>query len=109
MQVIGFGKDNHDNFKIIAEQTFIKGNRISEERILELMQKMGFKLKNPVNWTYYTPNIYLSDIHDENIIQSDRGNIFIVDCDIRLNTPDLNCGGTRVDTNEIFISENKDN
>lgn len=29
-----------------------------------------------------TPTIYLSDMHDENVIRSDKGNVFVVDCDI---------------------------
>lgn len=39
---------------------------------LEYMIKMGFELKNPRNWTYATPDIYLSDMHDENVIRSNK-------------------------------------
>jgi hypothetical protein len=42
-----------------------------------------------------TPEIYLSDLHDENVIHSKEGNVFVVDCDIRINTPELRCGGKR--------------
>lgn len=42
-----------------------------------------------------TPEIYLSDLHDENVIRSKEGNVFVVDCDIRINTPKLRCGGKR--------------
>ena len=52
--------------------------------------KMGFNLINSKNWTYSTPEIYLSDLHDENVIRSKEGNVFVVDCDIRINTPELN-------------------
>lgn len=48
-----------------------------------------------------TPAIYLSDMHDENVIRSDKGNVFVVDCDIRINIPELNAGGIRKLTNEI--------
>ena len=47
------------------------------------MQQMGFELKNPRNWTYTTPDIYLSDMHDENVIRSASGTIFVVDRDIQ--------------------------
>lgn len=60
-------------------------------------------LRNPRNWTYATPEIYLSDMHDENIIKSREGNIFVVDCDIRINTPELRAGGTRTLTTEVEI------
>ena len=60
------------------------------------MQQMGFELRNPRNWTYTTPDIYLSDMHDENVIRSKKSDtIFVVDCDIRINTPELHQGGTR--------------
>ena len=43
----------------------------------------------------------LSDMHDENVIRSQSGNIFVIDCDIRINTSELKCGGTRILTTEI--------
>ena len=63
--------------------------------------EMGFELRNPRNWTYATPDIYLSDLHDENVILSREGNVFVVDCDIRINTPQLRAGGTRTLTTEV--------
>ncbi len=63
---------------------------------------MGFELKNPRNWTYATPEIYLSDMHDENVIRSNHSDtIFVVDCDIRINTPELRQGGTRILSTEV--------
>lgn len=95
LTVIGFGRDMDGFFKIIVEQPFIKGNHVDDEEIEEFMKNMGFKLYNPRNWTYATPDIYLSDMHDENVLKSDSGTIFVVDCDIRINTPQLNVGGIR--------------
>ena len=96
LTVLGFGRDAKDEFKIICEQPFIGGTHVSDEEIAEYMQRMGFELKNPHNWTYATPDIYLSDMHDENVIRSQTGAICVVDCDIRINTPELRNGGTRV-------------
>ena len=67
------------------------------------LPKMGFELRNPRNWTYSTPDIYLSDMHDENVLQSPSGTIFVVDCDIRINTPELRAGGTRTLTTEVEL------
>lgn len=47
------------------------------------------------------PEIYLSDMHDENVIKSDAGTFFVVDCDIRINTPELKHGGIRNLTTEV--------
>lgn len=103
LQVIGFGRDASNQFKIIVEQPFIEGVALSEEKIVEFVEKLGFKLKNPKNWTYATPEIYLSDMHDENLIKSRCGNIFVIDCDIRINTPELKQGGIREYSNEVVF------
>jgi hypothetical protein len=105
LTIVGFGRDNKGEFKIIAEQPFIDGQPVSDAEIAEFMCQMGFELKNPRNWTYATPDIYLSDMHDENVIRSVAGSIFVVDCDIRINTPELRNGGTRTLTTEVSYSE----
>ena len=95
--VLGFGRDKRGEFKIIVEQPFIDGQPVSDEEIATYMRQMGFELKNPRNWTYATPDIYLSDMHDENVIRSKHSDtIFVVDCDIRINTPELRQEGTRI-------------
>lgn len=104
LDVIGFGRDDSSEFKILVSQPFIEGQKISEEEISTFMDNMGFKLNNPRNWTYSTPEIYLSDMHDENVIRSSSGTIFVIDCDIRLNTPDLRIGGNRIFTTEVICS-----
>ena len=103
LTVLGFGRNETGEFKIICEQPFIGGSHVSDEEIAEYMQRMGFKLKNPRNWTYATPEIYLSDMHDENVIRSETGAICVVDCDIRINTPELREGGTRQLTTEVGL------
>ncbi len=74
---------------------------MEDAEIQTFAEKMGFTLMNPRNWTYATPEIYLSDLHDENVIRSANGNVFVVDCDIRINTPELKQGGIRQLTTEI--------
>ena len=102
LTVLGFGRDSHNEFKIICEQPYIDGQPVSDAEIADYMQQMGFELKNSRNWTYATPDIYLSDMHDENVIRSNKTNtIFVVDCDIRINTPELRQGGRRLLTTEV--------
>ena len=62
---------------------------------------MGFKSINPRNWTFANKDIYLSDMHDENVLLSPNGHICVIDCDIRINIPELRTGGTRILTNEV--------
>ncbi len=100
--MLGFGRDKRGEFKIIAEQPFIDGQPVDDGEIATFMQQMGFELKNARNWTYATPQIYLSDMHDENVLRSLKSNtIFVVDCDIRINTPELRQGGTRILSTEV--------
>ena len=104
LTVLGFGRNKRDEFKIIAEQPFIDGQPVNDEEIAYYMQKMGFELKNPRNWTYATPDIYLSDMHDENVIRSNKSDtFFVVDCDIRINTPELRQGGTRTLSTDVHF------
>jgi hypothetical protein len=103
LKVFCFGRDTGGNFKIIVEQPFIKGKRMSDQEIAHFMKQMGFQLVNPKNWTYATPEIYLSDMHDENVFISETGNVFVVDCDIRINVPELRCGGIRSYSNNVQL------
>ncbi len=105
LHVLGFGRLEDESFQVIAEQPYIKGMQMSDDEIAIFAQNMGFKQINPKNWTYATAEIYLSDLHDENIIRSEEGNIFVVDCDIRINTPELRCGGERELTTEVKFNE----
>ena len=101
LTVLGFGRTMYGDFQVIVQQPFIHGSALPENEILKYAESIGFRLINPRNWMYANPEIYLSDLHDENIIKSPQGNIFVIDCDVRINTPDLHCGGCRRLTNEI--------
>ena len=103
MQVLGFGENTNGDFEIVVEQPFVQGSRMSDEEIEAYANKLGYKLVNRNNWTYSTKLIYLSDLHDENVIRSKNGNIFVIDCDIRINTPALNAGGKRELINVVEI------
>lgn len=49
----------------------------------------------------------ISDMHDENVIRSNKSNIiFVVDCDIRINTPELGQGETREISNKVVLVTN---
>ena len=104
LTVVGFGRFRSGDFQIIVEQPYIQGSKISDAEIATFARNMGFSLINPNNWTFATPDIYLSDMHDENVIRSREGNIFVIDCDIRINVPALKAGGTRAFSTDIEIT-----
>jgi len=105
MKVIGFGRTIDGAFNILVEQPFICGSGATQEQIENYAKNLGFTLINPRNWTYANSNIYLSDLHDENVIISQTGNIFVIDCDIRINIPELHCEGRRSLSSEVAINE----
>lgn len=105
MNVLGFGRTRGGDFQVIVEQPFIQGERMTDKAIRQYAEQLGFELKNARNWTFATKDVYLSDLHDENVICSRNGTVFVVDCDIRINTPELKAGGQRTLTNEVsFLS-----
>lgn len=101
MRVIGFGENNSHDFVIIVEQTFIQGTRMSDDEVEEYALKLGYRIVDKESWTYATDDVYLSDLHDENVLLSAGGNVFVIDCDIRINAPYLNAGGHRMLTNYV--------
>ena len=105
LNVLGFGYSQDGAFQIVVEQPFIHGSSMTDDEIEDFATAMGFELRNARNWTFATPEIYLSDLHDENVIRSKDGNIFVIDCDIRINTPSLRQGGTRQLTNNVVFIE----
>lgn len=105
LKVIGFAENSLGEFRIIVEQPYIQGQSVLEEEINNFLVSLGFQLKNKRNWTYATSEIYLSDVHDENVLKSSKGTIFIIDCDIRINSPILRTGGTRKLTTDILLSD----
>ena len=105
LNVLGFGYSQDGAFQIVVEQPFIHGSSMTDTEIEDFATAMGFELRNARNWTFATPEIYLSDLHDENVIRSKDGNIFVIDCDIRINTPSLRQGGTRQLTNNVVFIE----
>jgi hypothetical protein len=103
---LGFGNNVNDEFCIIVDQPFIQGSEMTNEEIKDFAMKLGFSSVNPRNWTYATTEVYLSDLHDENVLKSTNANVFVIDCDIRINVPELRCGGMRKYSTEIsFLNQ----
>lgn len=99
--VLGFGCDSNGNFVIIVQQLFVHGEKMSDAEIADFAQQLGFNLINANNWTFASKDVYLSDMHDENVLRAPRNHIFVIDCDIRINTPELKAGGKRKLTNKV--------
>ena len=101
MRVIGFGEDSGNDFVVVVEQPFIQGVRLNDEDIESYAEQLGYRLVDKNSWTYATDDIYLSDLHDENVLLSAGENVFVIDCDIRINVASLKAGGCRNLTNIV--------
>lgn len=45
--------------------------------------------------TFANEELYLSDLHEENVLNQDHERYYVIDGDFRLNTPEAGIGGTR--------------
>jgi hypothetical protein len=95
MRVMGYGRNGEGYFKVVVEQPYIRGERMSEEEIEEFTQRIGFDLRRRGNWTYTNDDIYISDLHNENVLRTPAGNVAVIDADVRLNLAELGYGGMR--------------
>lgn len=95
MEVIGFGRDSLGRFCTAVRQPFIIGHAVSKDKVTELAAELGQKLiESALSGNDYSSKyIYLADLNDENVIEDPEGNLHVIDCDIRLNTPQLGLGG----------------
>ena len=85
LTVLAFGRNSDGAFQVIVEQPFIQGSKLSESEIGDYASNMGFALKSAYSWTYLIPGIYISDLHDENVLRTKGGNIAVIDAELRLN------------------------
>jgi len=103
LTVKGFAHDTERGFVIIVEQPFIKGSQVENEADIDnMMKNFGFSKVQKPRYSYYTDGIfYISDLHDENVLQTPEGNLAVIDADLRLNTPDLNARGIYQIANDL--------
>ena len=92
-KVIGCWTDRVDDLlpRLLGNQIAEGGEAVVYDHGATLIKSIGL-------------DYYLSDMHDENVIRSSAGTIFVVDCDIRINTPELKQGGRRVLTTDVVFS-----
>lgn len=77
LMALGFGRIRRGSSRLSASSHSSEA-RMCLTRNSRIHAAHGFELKNPRNWTYATPDIYLSDMHDENVIRSETGAFCVV-------------------------------
>ena len=102
LKITGFGRNSKGEFQFLVEQPFIQGTYATQAEIDKFITKAGFtKSTKDKGNTFITDDLYVSDLHDENVIKTPNGNLIVIDADIRLNTPELNRNGKYVINNDI--------
>lgn len=109
LEIKGFGRNSKGKFQFIVEQPFIQGEPATQEEIDKFITKIGFsKSEKDRGNTFLSDDLYLSDLHDENVIKTPQGDLVVIDADLRLNTPDLNRGGKYKVNNSIVPMDEAD-
>jgi len=90
LNVKGFTRDDDGTFYIVAEQPFIIGEHVGLSEIRQYMSHLGFAQQRNI---YTNGCLYVTDLHDQNVIKTDCGTLIVIDADIRLNTPEVNKNG----------------
>lgn len=102
LKITGFGRNSKGEFQFLVEQPFIQGTPATQAEIDRFITKAGFtKSTKDKGNTFITNDLYVSDLHDENVIKTPNGNLIVIDADLRLNTPELNRNGKYVINNDI--------
>ena len=106
LKVIGFGRNEQGEFQFVVDQPFIEGIAPTLIEIQDFMEKAGFRKNDKDRGnTYTTELVYASDLHNENVIKAPDGTLIVIDADLRLNTPDLQRGGTYKIDNSIVTAK----
>ena len=98
MKVLGFGRNEHQQFVVVIEQPYCAGTVVSEQERREFMYALGFEDAGSdygMHLNFRTSSLYIGDLNDYNVIKGESG-IHVIDADCRLNTPTLGCGGSYI-------------
>lgn len=92
MELLGLGRNEAGEFCVVIKQRFIEGEYI-EDGTVDLDVLSDFREINVKTREFVTDNLILGDLHDRNVLRSEEGRLFVIDCNTYLNTPDKGRGG----------------
>ena len=98
MKVLGYGRDEQQQFVVVVEQAYCAGHKVPEQERRDFMYALGFEDAGSdygMHLNYRNSSLYIGDLNDYNVIKGESG-IHVIDADCRLNVPTLGCGGTFV-------------
>ncbi len=102
----GFTQDKNGNLLFVVDQKIVRGTVPTDADVKKLTEVLNLK-KHPKfrgnTFLSEDGSLYISDLHDENVIVNPEGDPIIVDTEARLNTPELGKEGTYVPSNELVL------
>ena len=105
LRVTGFGTNKDGQFAIIVEQPTIIGKHTDNSEIDSYIESIGFKKVDDTTRTFANEDLYLSDLHEENVLNQNHERYYVIDGDFRLNTAELGVGGNReIDDSIVRVS-----
>ena len=81
---IGFGRDADGQFKILAAQRYVKGERAMRDEIVRYALERGFSTTD--NNSYHIQGIKISDLNELNVIKGEDGFFHVIDAELRFET-----------------------
>lgn len=87
--IVGYGEID-GNFVTILRQPVVDIERpLTEQERVDYMRSLGFEPMNKENTTFTNGNLVVSDLQRGNIVFSKKGNIAVLDADVKLYTKDI--------------------
>ena len=104
LYVTGFGINSYGDFGIAVQQNIVRGQFTPQEEIDFFMHKLGLSKCSDGAHTFSNNDLYLSDLHEENVLNVDHTRYYAIDGDFRLNIPEARIGGYRFIDDRIIKS-----
>lgn len=105
LKVTGFGTNKDGKFAIIVEQPTIIGKHTDNSEIDFYIESIGFNKVDDATRTFANEELYLSDLHEENVLNQNHERYYVIDGDFRLNTPEAGISGTRAIDDRIVRND----
>ena len=104
----GFTQDNEGNLLFIVDQPIVEGITPTKDEINDLASLLKLEKHPRISGNTFISKdgtLYVSDLHDENVIKNANGDSIIIDTEARLNTPDLGKEGTYIPDNSLEYTD----
>lgn len=95
LTVLGFGRGPEGNISVVVGQPYVRGSATNIADTALMVTDAGFHLIDGVRvpYTFFTGEYCLGDLHERNVLTDEDGEMHVIDCDVRLNEPQLGYAG----------------